>query len=276
MNLSFKNSTFVFSILIFVSLGCGLFSYETKTTETIRGRIKFVQVSEYREAGTHGGKGWVSASKDFYINGKEWLFQDNFDGCEANPNESIEVFKCFYIKDMKTEEFLLRMNGEDIEHKEIIRDDSINDNFGEWANLEDGKWLIYKDFFYNVLTDEKIEIKGLPDYPEKYFRAVSPDLQFVLYEGNCFYGFPEAPEDLKKLREKYCEESKDLAKKNLIPFWLTDIKTGETKFIKFSREKYDWLIWNQDKFEARNDWLKLFQKTLIWEKDSKGKFQLKN
>jgi hypothetical protein len=55
---------------IVFTMSCGLFSYETKTIETIRGRLKYVQILEYRTAGTHGGKGWVSVGKQFYINEK--------------------------------------------------------------------------------------------------------------------------------------------------------------------------------------------------------------
>jgi hypothetical protein len=166
------------------------------------------------------------------------------------------------------------MNGDNMERKDIVVMDSRNNDSAEWVSIEDGKWLIYKDFLYNVLTDEKIEIKGLPDFPENNYRAASPDLQTIIYQGNCFSQFQPTSEIMHQKSEKFCAETKNLSEQTLIPFWLTDTKTGEATFLTLSRQKFDWLIWNQEKFEKRNDWLKLFQSKLIWEKDKNGKFQL--
>lgn len=267
-------------ILLMVALatvfGCNLLG-ETKTIEIKRGRLKFVQTLRYGSVGTHGSKGWSVINKEFFLDKKKISPPEELDGCSASPNENVEAFNCFKFKDLREMAYVVRIKDNKPDWIKIYDEDSTRSsgkNLGEWADEIDGKWLIFKDFLFNVLSDEKREIKGLPDYPENYFRAISPDLQTIVYEGSCFYGFPDAPESLKKLREKKCQETEKLYPNNLINLWLTEVKTGEAKFIEVSREKYDWLIWDQAKYPARKDWLKFFQQKLTWEKDQNGKFQL--
>lgn len=259
-----------------IMLGCNLLG-ETKTTERHRGRLKFVETLRYGNVGTHGSKGWYVINKEFYFNEQKISPPEEMDGCDASPNETVEAFNCYVFKESRVLVYVVRNKDDKPDWIKIYDDESIKSsgkNLGEWADEIDGKWLIFKDFLFNILSDEKREIKGLPDYPENHFRAVSPDLNTIVYEGSCFYGFTDAPEPLKKLREKKCQETEKLYPNKLINLWLIDVKTGEAKFIEVSREKYDWLIWEQEKYSARKDWLKLFQQKLTWEKDQNGKFQL--
>lgn len=255
---------------------CNMFS-ETKTFEKQRGRLKFVETLCYGSVGSHGSQGWYSVNKEFYFNERKVSLPEEMDGCDASPNETVEAFNCYVFKELRVMAYVVRIKDDKADSIKIYDDEAINSNgknLGEWADETDGNWLIFKDFLFNVLNDEKREIKGLPDYPADYFRAVSPDLETIVYEGSCFYGFPDAPEPLKELREKKCQETEKLYPNKLINLWLTDVKTGEAKFIVLSREKYHWLIWEQEKYPARKDWLKLFQQKLTWEKDQNGKFQL--
>jgi hypothetical protein len=261
-------------VILFLVGACG---GETKTIETRRGRLKFVQTLQYGNVGSHGAKGWSAIDRQFYLNDQKWWLQEDFDGCDASPNESVEAYTCFKFKDLRESAFIVRVKDDKLDWLKIYEEDSRNSggkNLGEWVSEEDGKWLIFKDFFYNVETEEKREIKGLPDYPANYFRTVSPDLETVVYEGSCYYGFPGAATELEQKREKYCQELDKLSEQKLVSLWLTDVKTGEARSIQLSSEKYDWLIWDQTKFEARKDWLKFVQKQFIWEMDKEGKFQI--
>lgn len=265
--------------LIFVLaavLGCNLLG-ETKTIEKQRGRLRFVETLRYGSVGTHGSKGWYSVNKEFYFNEGKISLPEEMDGCDFSPNETVEAFNCYIFKELRVMVYVVKIKDDKPDWIKIYDDEAIKSNgknLGEWADETDGKWLIFKDFLFNVLSDEKRDLKNLPDYPADHFRAVSPDLETIVYEGSCFYGYLDAPEPLKKLREKKCQETEKLYLNKLINLWLTDVRTGEAKFIEISREKYNWLIWDQAKYPARKDWLKSFQQKLTWEKDQTGKFQL--
>jgi hypothetical protein len=264
--------------ILFISLmigSCG-FGNQTKTVETKRGRLKYVQTMEYRTGGIHGSKDWYGTGRHFVFNDRKWTPDEDFDGCEASPNEAVEAFNCFKFKNLTETALVLRVKDDKPFVEKIFEGDSREsggNNLGEWVNAE-GKWLIFKDFFDNVETSERKEIKGLPDYPSKYYRAASPDLETVIYQGACFYGFPEASDEIKRNREKVCNNSPKYDQKNLEILWLIDAQTGETKFIELSRDKYDWLTWNPEKFAARRDWLNAFQSRIVWKKDKNDKYQL--
>lgn len=260
-------------------LGCNPFG-RSKTEEIKSGRLKYIETLRYGRVGTHGSSGWYVDDREFSVNGKNWSptgidVDDEIGGCEASPNETVEAIKCYSFKDGKEIAYVLRLKDDKPVWEDAYKDEYIKgggDNLGEWFN--DGKSLIFKDFFYNVQTGEKQEIKGLPDYPSDYFRAVSPDLKTVLFQGSCFNSNVKLAEEVKKTAERICDERERLSKNKLEVLWIIEAETGKSKLVEVSRDKYDWLVWDSNTTRARNDWLKAFQNRIVWEKDSSGKYQM--
>jgi len=267
------------AVLIFALLGCNPFG-RSKTEEIKSGRLKYIETLRYGRVGTHGGNGWYVDDREFSVNGKSWSPQginvnDEIGDCEASPNETVEALKCYSFKDSKEIVYVLTIKNDKADWTIAFKDEYIKsggDNLGEWVN--DGKSVIFKDFFYTVQTGEKQEIKGLPDYPYNHFRAVSPDLKTILYQGSCFNSRVEKSEEAKKTDDKICGERERLVKNKLEVLWVIEAETGKTKLVELSRDKYDWLIWNSNTTGSRNDWLKSFQNRLVWEKDKDGKYKL--
>ena len=267
------------AVLLVVTVSCNLFG-ASKTEEVKSGRLKYVEMLEYGSVGTSGNQGWYVDDRKFYVNGRKWSpekmdVKDAMAGCEADPNESIEALKCNSFENNVETVYLLQMKGDKPDWATLYQESYIEGrgkSSGEWTN--DGKSVIFKDYYYHILTGEKQEIKGLPDYPQEYFRSTSPDLETVVYQGIHFYGFIDAAGEVERNRQKISGESDRLNKNKLDVLWLVDIKTGVTRFVELSREKYDWLAWDEKKFATRADWLKFFERQIVWEKDKDGKYQL--
>jgi hypothetical protein len=263
-------------ILALVILACG---GKTETEEVKSGRLRFVQTLNYGSVGTHGGQGWYVSDSHFYVNDDTWspdgIKVKDIGGCDASPNKTVEALKCYDFADQKESVHILRMKADKPEW--ITASDSDyqgGKNLGEWVG--DGHWLIYKDYYFNLETSEKREIKGLPDFPKNYFRATSPDLDAIVYEETCFvprYDLPPGA-SVEKETDKQCKLHQEHLDKGIAAFWLIDARTGTVKILELRKDKYDWLTWKQEQFRSRSDWLDYFQKQLVWEKDKKGKYQL--
>ncbi|HRH43682.1 MAG TPA: hypothetical protein PKY82_18775 [Pyrinomonadaceae bacterium] len=273
---NFINLFLSFGIWLFVFGGCC--ANETQYEERKSGRLKFIKTLHYGSVGTHGSQGWYVSDRNFYINDKSWKppnisnVKDDISDCEPSPNPEVEVLKCTSFKDLKDTTYILRISENNPVWETVISGNyQSNKNSGEWVN--DGKFLLFKDFYYNVQNSEKIEIKGLPDFPANRFRATSPDLSVILYEGDCFYA-DEVTAEVDARRIATCNDSNKNRELKLSTFWLVGIKTGETKIFRLSREKYDWLYYDSGKSYNQDGWLKFFQKQLVWEKDKDGKYQL--
>jgi hypothetical protein len=266
------------AVLVFVTVSCNLFA-ASKTEEVKSGRLKYVETLKYGAVGTHGSQGWYVDDRNFYVNGKKWSpekmdVKDAMAGCEADPNESIEALKCTSFDNGNETIYLLQMKADKPDWAILYQEhytEGRGKSSGEWLN--DGKTVIFKDYYYHILTGEKQEINGLPDYPENYFRAASPDLETVVYQGSYFNGFIDAAGEVERNRQKISGESERLNKNKLEVLWIIEAKTGATKFVELSRDKYDWLIWENTKFATRADWLKFYQSQISWEKDKDGKYQ---
>lgn len=278
MNGSNFSTIFCAAVFLFTIVGCNLFA-ASKTEEVVSGRLKYVKTLKYGAVGTHGSKGWYVDDRKFYVNGKKWSpekmdVNEAMSNCEADPNESIEALKCNSFKNNAETVYLLTMKDDkpvwSILYQENYTEGRGNSS-GEWTN--DGKTVIFKDYYYHILTGEKQEINGLPDYPEDYFRAVSPDLETVVYQGIYFGGFNDAAGEVERNRQKIYGDRERLSKNKLEVLWIINTKTGATEFVELSREKYVWLVWDNQKFAARADWLKFFEKQLVWEKDQDGRYQ---
>lgn len=279
-NLKYKTLFCAAFILLLCAAGSCNFFAASKTEEIKSGRLKFVKTLRYGNVGTHGSQGWYVSNQNFHVNDTKWSpegidVNDAIANCEADPNEAIEALKCYSFANSKETVYLLRMTGDQPDWATANGDDYMKgrgNNLGEWVN--DGKSLIFKDFIYTVQTGEKQEIKNAPGYPETHFRAVSTDLKTIVYQGDSFESYVEVSDEVKKNLDKIRADRQKPVKDRLEILWLIEASTGEIKLIELSPDKYDWLIWNQDKIRSRRDWLNFFQKHLVWEKDKNGKDQL--
>lgn len=268
------------NILLLISLlmlcaACG----KTKTEEVKSGRLKYVETLRYGSAGTHGSKGWYVNDRLFYVNGKSWSpkginVNDHISDCEASPNESVEALKCYSFADLKETAYILRMKADEPEW--LTASDAKyegGDNLGQWVG--EGRWLLFKDYYFNVETSERREIKGLPDFPRNYFLATSPDLETIMYRESCFrkrYDSETGKPLPEEVIEKQCSVFEEHARKGVEAFWLIEAKTGSVKILELKKADYPWAV-STDSF-LKVEWLKEFRSKLVWEKDANGRYIL--
>ena len=261
--------------VLLLSSACG----QTKTEEVKSGRLSYTETLRYGSVGTHGSQGWYVSDRKFYVNGRSWSpkginVNDHVAGCEASPNRSVEAIKCHSFADLKETAYILRMR--DGKPEWLTASDALyngGDNLGEWTG--EGRWLLFKDYYFNVETSERREIKGLPDFPHNYFLATSPDLETIMYRESCFRKrvAPETGEPLTdEETEKQCKVFEEHFKKGLAAFWLIEAKTGSVKILELNKKDYPWAA-NTDSF-LKVDWLKEFRSKLVWEKDEHGSYRL--
>jgi hypothetical protein len=256
-------------------LACG--ASKTETREIKSGRLKYVETLGYGSVGSHGSQGWYVSDRNFYVNEKRWTPDaskvKDIAGCEPSPNTSVEALKCYSFADSKEAVFVLRMINDKPDW--VTASDASygsGDNLGEWAG--EGRWLLFKDYYFNVSTSERREIKGLPEYPGKYFRAASPDLKTIIYEEYCFTARFDLPNDKARDQEieRQCKLSNEHIAKGKIAFWLIDAGTGEVKILELKKQNFPML--NRSTNRAEREWLEHFQKLLVWQKDKNGRDRL--
>lgn len=260
-----------------ICISCGTFA-ERKTIETVRGSLTYFVKLRFGPAGVHGGDGWVREDAYFQFDGRRHFGKEEFDGCDPSPNLIVEAFRCYRFQNLDQIVTIVSVKSGQIATEEILREPAVRSsgkNAGTWVSETDGRWLLFKDFLINVESGERRPVSGLPDYPDGPFRAVSPDLSTIVMEGDCFYGFPEADGELKRRRDLECSRSEGNSKQRLITLWLIDPRDGSTKIQRIRREDHKWLIWDQNDFPARADWLRYFQSKLVWLRDRDGRFSLK-
>ncbi len=270
-----QNLTLFLSLwILFFGIGC---SSKTDYETVQSGRLKFIKTLKYGSVGTHGSQGWYVSERNFYVNDRSWKpegidVNDNLISCESSPNREVEALKCESPANLKEWTFVLRMKDDKPEW--MVASESPYDkgkNYGEWTG--DGKWLLFFDSLFNVETFEKREVKGLPSAPEDHFRAVSPDLEKIIYQGDCFSG-GNLSEEVERRRKRTCDNHDDYFKNKTEVLWIIEAKTGETKLLELSREKYDWLVWDKNKFQDQQKWKDFYLQQIIWGKDPDGKYQL--
>lgn len=272
-----KINFFVVFGFLLVSLSCG----ERKSVEVQAGKLKFVKTIRYGKVGTHGSNGWYVTDRQFYVNDKNWSpeninVKENISDCETSPNKTIEVLKCASFADRREIVYILRMNNGEPEwitasNAEYNR----GTNFGEWTN--EGRWLLFRNYFFNVETSEKKLVKTLPEDPENYFRTASPDLKTIVYRESSFVIRDDLPRDTaardEEMKRQWAIAEEHIAGK-ITAFWLIDAETGAVEILEIEKDKFDWLDWKQEKFPSRRDWLEFFQRQFIWKKDKNGKYQI--
>lgn len=241
------------SFLVIVICACG--KKEERTIE--RGSLRCVQ--EYNVIERDGQKRIDLQTLNFriYINGKEF-YPDNYYSlgkdvafCGLSPNAEVELLEFEIAEHDHRGYYILRMENNTPDFKKVS--DDIRDNTGCWTN--DGRWLLFENYFVNVETGEKKNIKPLPSFPncKNSLVAISPDMKTVVQRA-----------DVTKQLE---DEAKDL-----ITLIMTDIETGITKEEKFKLSEYKWLTdtthFVKDCEGANHLWI---SNQFKWEKDKNGK-----
>jgi hypothetical protein len=124
---------------------------------------------------------------------------------------------------------------------------------------DDGRWLLFSKFYFNVETGEEIPVKGMPfaddEYgsaPVQYVIGVSPDMKTIV-----------AMPDNSPQRE---------GAEEFLTLWIVDAETGKLEKRKVSYTKNPWLEDHQD---PENDMQPppAPSKKFVWEKDKQGKDQ---
>lgn len=256
-------------ILLLIILGCG----GNRTEKTTRGRIKYVRTQKHNESGSHGWGSWKVANRELYINGERWSpegykWRAMGPKCVASPNEAVEAFKCDDHTANTEFTSVLRMNGDAPEYTKVWESRfNSGTTFGEWFG--DGRWLLFKNYFYNVETGEKREIKRLPADPLFHFGAVSPDMKTIVYLGVICFDKNEKVVD--ETYAKVCERRKELDKNRIEIIWLIDADTGDATHLEVSYDKYPCAAHPTVNADDR---LKEFQEKIVWEKDGTGRDRL--
>lgn len=172
-------------------------------------------------------------------------FNEFVAGCEASPDKSVTALKISGVEYEKGGMFLLRIENKKAVLTKIA--DYRSESDGEWTG--DGRWLLFKDYFINVETGERRDIKSLPRNPNYLsLVGISPDLKTVVMYG------------------KQDDE--------FLGLMLIDTETGQTTEPKFERAKYEWLL---DRTHAAPNtgaahiWI---SNQFKWEKDASGKDRL--
>lgn len=260
-------------ILLLSVLGCG---GKTEIRIIKSGRLEYVEHLRYGPAGTHGSSGWYVEDRELKVNGYRWQ-PENIDlknlTCESSPSEAVEALKCTSYEAGKEVIYIIRLLNNKPELVTASEFEYIQpDDTGEWA--DDGHWLIFRNYFYNVETSEKREIKGLPGEPDKYFIAASPDLETIIFRDFCYSLIRDDSGNVLNEEEhnKQCEKFYERSKNDIEAFRLIEAKTGSVKILELKTTDYPFAK-NPHPYVAA-DWLNEFRSKLVWEKDKDGRDRL--
>ncbi len=254
-------------ILLFAVSGC--FWGEKKTEINKSGRLEYIEYLRFGPAGTHGGKGWYIDDRELKVNGRRWQpegIKVNDITCEPSPNKAVEALKCSSFGDMKETIYIIRMKDDKPElviaaATEFAKDD----DSGSWA--DDGHWLLFRNYYFNVETSEKKEVKGLPGKVDNCFIVASPDLETIIYRDNCYDFVRNEAGEVTNMDEyqKHYDKARERYKNGIAAFWLIEAKTGKVKILELKIADYPFAENPSPYLTA--DWLKEFKSKLIWEKD---------
>ncbi len=258
MKRNLQNFLILTFIGVFLVVGCGG-NKDDNDGKVERGRLKFVK------NGVAFSIGEIPIFRDvkysFYVDGKTWSpkdepkFADKMNWCDTSPNPKVEILRCFgnSIENYRTT-YILRMKGDEPEVQKL--DEGVG---SVWTN-DEGRWLLFRKFFLNVETGEKIEVKGMPfaddpsaSAPIIYVIGISPDMKTVV-------ALPD------KLSKK--EGSEEYLSVKII-----DTETGKVELKRASFTKYPWLT---DYKEPNNNMQPPpeAQRKFVWEKGADGKDKL--
>lgn len=252
----------LFMIGLCLVLGCSrnnISETDKDAPKTERGRLKFAK-------GLHSlriGDRYVfrDVTQYFFFEGKPWepaddkTLADRINWCDTSPNPEVEILRCFSdASENYRYTYILRVKDD---KPEVVK---IDESLGSvWIDA-DGRWLLFRKFFQNVETDEKIPVKGMPfvddpsgSAPVTYVLGVSPDKKTVV-----------AGTDLA------APSSDPLL---TVTLRVIDTETGSTEARKVSLAKYPWLKDHED--PANNMQPPPAASTkFVWKKDSRGRDRL--
>lgn len=167
MNKSFQNLSLLIIICIFFVAGCGG-SSSKYSSGVKRGRLEY--------------------NYGFWVNGNKWSPENDanltnrINWCDTSPNPKVEIIRCFSdASENYRYTYILRMKDDKPELTKL------EEGLGSvWVD-DDGRWLLFRKFYYNVETTERKEVKGMPwsddpnsSAPVQYVIAISPDMKTVV------------------------------------------------------------------------------------------------
>ncbi|MCX6045208.1 MAG: hypothetical protein NT075_08845 [Chloroflexi bacterium] len=201
---------------------------------------------------TGGRNRWFSDGYDVFVNQKKFAppdyptFVEDLASCSLSPNPAVQTMIFYNVDYDRGGIYLLRYLNNQAVLTRASQESSRSE--GTWTN--DGRWLLFRDFFVNVETGERKAIPRLPDDPDSYYTliAIAPDRRTVVLFDN--YDIPTHRYTLL-----FC-----------------DTETGAVQPFLFDLNRYPWL---QDKSHsidgvdnANHLWISAqFQ----WRKDATGK-----
>lgn len=205
---------------------------DPEAVQVQRGRLKFAKgLNSLRVGDSYVFR---DVKQYFLVNDRGWhppgddSLAERINWCDTSPDTSLEMLRCFSDSSENYRyTYLVRMKGD---QPEVVR---IDEALGSvWIDAE-GHWLLFRKFYYNVVTDESIPVKGMPfaddpvgSAPVTYVLGISPDKRTVIGS------YDLAPE----------QKGGD----SLVKLWNIDTESG-TREIRFaSIKRYPWLRDHQD------------------------------
>jgi hypothetical protein len=265
MKMNLNNLILLFACWLFLTLGCGSSSSggdSSNERKTERGRLKFVISATSIHSNTTSY--YRSVRSSFYVDGKEWSpagdekFADKFDSCDTSPNREVEILRCLSgFGESPKATYILRMKNDKPEIKKIEAGNECT-----WID-EDGRWLLFKKLYYNIETDEQIEVKGMPfaddehsSSPVQYVLGVSPDKKTVV---TIFNSIPRT--EVKNGKE---------GTEKFLTLWIVDTESGVMEKRKVSFTKNPWL---EDHKQPYDDIVPPPEtsKSFVWKRGADGK-----
>ena len=278
MRKNLHNSIILLFVGVLITLGCKgctvVGRNDPEALQVERGRFKVIRTrveshSEffpYRKIEQKiyfDGKEWIPDIPDKnYADGIEEKFGDRA-SCSTSPNPNVEVLLCGDHEDRTTSTYVLRIKNDQPEAQFISSGLSY-----VWID-DDGRWLLNKQFYYNIETDEKIAVKGisyaedetaeydrddgLSHYLFEYVVAVSPDKKTII-------GMLDH-KPIKKGAEEF------------LTLDVIDAETGNVKKQTINFTKNRWL--KVEEKDAVSDLPPPSEtsKHFVWKKDANGKDQ---
>ncbi len=197
--------------------------------KTVRGRFMFTKSLHALRVGD--SYAYRDVTQYFFFDGKPWKPADDPDlvdrvgGCDTSPNTAIEMLRCTgdFTESYRTT-YILRVKDGRPEARKI--DETCGRN-PVWID-NDGQWLLFPKCYYNIVTDEKIAVTGMPfaddpqgSTPVQYVLGVSPDKKTVI---GSYDLYPDS-------------SNKD----KLVKLWVIDTVSGKSEVRKASVAKFPWL-----------------------------------
>lgn len=243
MNKTFQNLSLLLVILFFLVLGCGGSSSSHYSSGVKRGRLEY-------------------NSGSFWVNGREWKPENDatlthrINWCDTSPNPKVEIIRCFSdASENYSFTYILRIKDD---KPEVTK---LEEGLGSvWVN-DEGKWLLFRKFYFNVETSERKEVKGIPwsddpnsSAPVQYVIAISPDMKTVVA---VLDSVPTTETTFRSLKLR-----------------LIDTETGKIEDRKVNFSENTWLHDHEnphDDFQPPPSPSKKF----VWEKGADGKDKIK-